>query len=271
MEHFTMDGFKGFRSRFDDIRLVHELLEEIPATLGLEATMPPFILPYYNGVIPEDCGISAFLFLAGGHFTLHTFSFREVFFADLVYPSPFDGRRLRYLLEAGFPCETTVVHQIRREKGRLEDRPVNPDADFGPHVFLDFEDYEGPTSLDDLFQVFDTMPSRVGMTPIMRPYIVKNRTPDGRDVTSAMTMIAESHISVHVFPAERRAFLDVFSCKFFDREPMVNELLALFPGRLVNNALVPRGSAFTTLRTERMPEYEKSKAWLSSLRHGSQA
>ena len=267
MEHFTMDGFKGFRSRFDDIRLVHELLEEIPATLGLESTMPPFILPYYNGVIPEDCGISAFLFLAGGHFTLHTFSFREVFFADLVYPSAFDGRRLRYLLEAGFPCETTVVHQIRREKGRLEDRPVNPDADFGPHVFLDFEDYTGPQSLDALFEVFDSMPTRVGMTPIMRPYILKNRTQDGRDVISAMTMIAESHICIHIFPAERRAWLDVFSCKFFDRDPMVAELIALFPGRLVNNALVPRGSAFTTLRTERIPEYEKSKAWLSSLRH----
>ena len=266
MEHFTMDGFKGFRSRFDDVRLIHELLEEIPDTLGLQAAMPPFILPYYNGVVPEDCGVSAFLFLAGGHFTLHTFSFREVFFADLVYPSPFDERRLRYLLEAGFPCETTTVHHISRAPGKLKDRPVNPETDFGPHVFLDFVDYAGPQDLDSLFTLFDTMPGKVGMTPIMRPYVVRNVTADGREVVSAMTMIAESHISLHVFPAERKAYLDVFSCRFFDREVMVRELRALFPGEVTNDALVARGSAYTALRSEREAQYERSKAWLSVLR-----
>ncbi|MCX6561209.1 MAG: hypothetical protein NTZ26_11945 [Candidatus Aminicenantes bacterium] len=77
MYHFTLDAFRGFRSRLDDIHLVHEVLDEIPLRLGLKALMPPFVLPYYNGVIPEDCGISAFVFLAGGHFTIHTFSFRR--------------------------------------------------------------------------------------------------------------------------------------------------------------------------------------------------
>jgi S-adenosylmethionine/arginine decarboxylase-like enzyme len=101
----------------------------------------------------------------------------------------------------------------------------------------------------------------------MRPYIVRNVTSDGRDVISAMTMIAESHISIHVFPGERKAYLDVFSCRFFDREKMVAELKSFFPGEVVNDALVPRGTAYTTLRSEREPEHEKAKAWLSSLRH----
>src|SRR5256886_7935447 len=84
MLHFTIDGFRGFRSRFDDAHLIQEVLEDAPAQLGLKRAMPAFVLPYYSGVVPEDCGISAFVFLAGGHFTLHTFSFREAYFADLV-------------------------------------------------------------------------------------------------------------------------------------------------------------------------------------------
>ena len=77
MLHFTMDGFGGHRSRFDDIRLVQEVLEELPVHLGLTPAMPPMLLPYYNGVEPDDCGVSGFVFLAGGHLTIHTFSFRE--------------------------------------------------------------------------------------------------------------------------------------------------------------------------------------------------
>ena len=69
MLHFTIDGFRGFRSRFDDAHLIQEVLEDAPAQLGLKRAMPAFVLPYYNGVVPEDCGISAFVFLAGGHFT----------------------------------------------------------------------------------------------------------------------------------------------------------------------------------------------------------
>src|SRR5205823_7285811 len=100
MLHFTIDGFRGFRSRFDDAHLIQEVLEDAPAQLGLKRAMPAFVLPYYSGVVPEDCGISAFVFLAGGHFTLHTFSFRETYFADLVAPAEFDPARLRALLEA---------------------------------------------------------------------------------------------------------------------------------------------------------------------------
>ena len=115
MLHFTIDGFRGFRSRFDDAHLIQEVLEDAPAQLGLKRAMPAFVLPYYNGVVPEDCGISAFVFLAGGHFTLHTFSFRETYFADLVAPDEFDPAKLRALLEAVFPCALTSVRTVERQ------------------------------------------------------------------------------------------------------------------------------------------------------------
>ena len=48
LTHFTLDGFHGFRSRFDDIKLVQEILEELPSVLGLKPVMPPFLLPSWR-------------------------------------------------------------------------------------------------------------------------------------------------------------------------------------------------------------------------------
>jgi S-adenosylmethionine/arginine decarboxylase-like enzyme len=259
MVHFTIDGFRGFRSRFDDARLIQELLEDAPAQLGLRRAMPAFVLPYYNGVVAEDCGISAFVFLAGGHFTLHTFSFRETYFADLVAPDEFDPAKLRALLEAVFPCAITTAQMVERQD--LKDSEPDVESDFGPHLFLNVDAYQGPRSLDALFDLFDRLPAEIGMTPIMRPYVIRDSAA-GRPVLSAMTMIAESHVSLHVFPREDRAYVDLFSCRFFDRTFVVPRLRAQFPGGSVQEALIARGSRYRYLRTERADEHAKSRTWL---------
>lgn len=261
MLHFTIDGFRGFRSRFDHVPLIQEVLEEIPVQLGLTPVMPAFVLPYYNGVVAEDCGVSAFLFLGGGHFTLHTFSFREAYFADLVAPEPFDADRLRTVLQAVFPCETTSVQTIERTK--MKDTEPDAEADFGPHLFLNIDAYQGPQSMDTLFALFDRLPRTIGMTPIMRPYVIRDTLGDGRRVLSALTMIAESHVSLHVFPDEERAYFDIFSCRFFDRDQVVPQLKACFPGGTVHEALIARGSRYRYLRTERAEEHVRSRAWLA--------
>ena len=265
MYHFMMDGCRGFRSRFDHIQLIQEILEEVPEKLGLRPAMPAFLLPYYNSVVPEDCGVSAFVFLQGGHFTLHTFSFREAYFADLVAPSVFDYKRLRMLLEAAFPCETTTVSVVERTGGSAIH--VEPDvaADFGPHVFLDVEQYRGPRTMDALFELFDRLPSEIGMTPIMRPYVIRGTDPSGRSVLSAMAMIAESHVSVHVFREEGTAYFDLFSCRFFDRAVIVPQIRSQIPGTIVGERLIARGSKYRTLRTERSSELARSKTWLNAI------
>lgn len=266
MNHFVRDAFNGYRARLDDIILVHEVLEEIPLKLGMKPVMPPFILPYYNGVVPEDCGISAFIFLAGGHFTLHTFSFREAYFVDLVSPDPFDTAKLDTLIKEAFPAERVVSYQLERE--RKETYPakieINEALDFGPHLFLDFNNYNGPKSMDDLFTVFDTMPFQIGMTPIMRPYTVKNSV-NGEKVTSILTMIAESHISMHYFHESGRAYLDLFSCRFFNYDEVIGKLKKVFQSPVSNETLIARGSKYQQFRKVSDPEGVSSRSWLENV------
>lgn len=263
MLHLTLDGFGGLRSRYDDIRLVQELLEEVPARLGLQPVMPPMLMPYYNGVEPDDCGISGFVFLAGGHFTVHTFSFREVYYADLVSRDVFEPEQAGLLLKRALPSETTHLAAVGRARtAQHKDAAVHPEEDFGPHLMINIEGYTGPKTMDGLFELFDNLPERIDMTPIMRPYIMPSVMADGTRVLSAMTMIAESHIALHYFEATGRAFFDIFSCKFFDVDGVLAELKAAFPGESHETRLIARGRGYTAYRTERSAEYDRTRAWL---------
>lgn len=263
VQHSTLDGFGGHRSRFDDIRLVHELLEELPERLGLRPAMPPMLLPYYNGVEPDDCGVSGFLFLPGGHLTLHTFSFRECYFADLVAPQAFDAGELTRILRTALPARTVDVHTAHRPE-RFDEVKVAPDDDFGPHLLVNIEGYSGASDMDALFHLFDNLPPRIDMTPIMRPYVLRSQTRDGESILSAMTMIAESHIALHLNEATRQAYFDIFSCKFFDTAAVLGELKSAFPGKSHSVQLISRGCGYRTRRTERGPEHARTKVWLQT-------
>lgn len=263
MFHFTMDGFGGHRSRFDDIRLIHELLEELPVHLGLTPAMPPMILPYYNGVEPDDCGTSGFVFLPGGHLTIHTFSFRECFFVDMMSPIDFDQRDIESFLRNALPVQSSDTH-VRTRPTLVNHPPIEPDADFGPHLLVEIDKYTGPRSMDGLFSLFDTIPGRIGMTPIMRPYLLRSVGAADKRWLSAMTMIAESHIAMHLDQETDIAYLDIFSCKFFDTEPVLNQLKVAFPGQSRSIQLVPRGRGYKSRRTVREPEHARTKAWLGT-------
>lgn len=266
MNHFVSDAYNSYRSRLDDVLLIFELLEEIPLKIGLKTVMPPFILPYYNGVIPEDCGISGFIFLAGGHFTIHTFSYREAYFIDLVYPQSFDGARLQEIIKSSLPSEK--VSSFTVERGEKENitvkNQIDESLDFGPHLFLDLSDYKGPNQLDKLFDIFDTLPNEIGMTPIMRPYMIKNKMGD-KKVVSVLTMIAESHISLHYFEESKKVYLDIFSCKFFDYDKVVSKLKTIFEGKVDSQVLLPRGSKYQEHRNKLKTQSANSKLWLENV------
>ena len=154
---------------------------------------------------------------------------------------------------------------VSRTPGTLRSVEPDTDADFGPHVFLDLAEYAGPMSMDELFTLFDRLPGEIDMTPIMRPYILKGDTLDGRRFVSAVTMIAESHIILHVFPDERRAYFDLFSCQFFEYAPVMARIKTLLPGQVLNEAIVGRGSKYRLLRTEVPDEVAKSQHWLNAV------
>jgi S-adenosylmethionine/arginine decarboxylase-like enzyme len=118
--------------------------------------------------------------------------------------------------------------------------------------------------MDDLFEVFDTMPFQIGMTPIIRPYIVKNSFGDDK-VTSILTMIAESHISLHYFEKSNRAYLDLFSCRFFDYNTVIPKLKEVFHSDVVNETLIARGSKYHQFKSVADALAVNSRSWLGNV------
>jgi S-adenosylmethionine/arginine decarboxylase-like enzyme len=103
------------------------------------------------------------------------------------------------------------------------------------------------------------------MTPIMRPYAIRGRS--GADpVLSVMTMIAESHVSMHVRPSRKEAFFDLFSCSFFDAARVGRELAELLGGPPAASHLVARGEGYKLHRTEQGEQASRSRAWVRGAR-----
>ena len=90
-------------------------------------------------------------------------------------------------------------------------------CNFGLHLMID--GYGGdPEKLNDrevVFRCLDELPGKTNMTKITDPVIKSFPGNDIKDPGghSGFVMIAESHISVHTFPARKFVSIDVYTCK----------------------------------------------------------
>jgi S-adenosylmethionine decarboxylase len=118
---------------------------------------------------------------------------------------------------------------------------------FGPHLVMDARGCSPArlTALSGLFRLLDEFPARIGMTKIMPPYVFSHGEPGTPSFgLSGFVLIAESHISVHTFPAEGRVKVDIFSCEEFDTERALAILTEHFGPEEVSHRLLQRGLEF---------------------------
>ena len=78
-----------------------------------------------------------------------------------------------------------------------------------------------------IYQLLDQYPAEIGMTKIAPPYVLRyvGAKPEEWGV-SGFVMIAEGHISIHTFVERRYANVDVFSCKSFNSNQVIEDLSA---------------------------------------------
>ncbi len=70
--HVLIDGHHGDYARLADMQLVYDVLDELPATIGMTKIMPPYVFRY-AGAKPSDWGVSGFVLIAESHVSIHTF------------------------------------------------------------------------------------------------------------------------------------------------------------------------------------------------------
>lgn len=118
---------------------------------------------------------------------------------------------------------------------------------FGPHLLV--EAYTcNPSVLADkkaVHEFIDSLPAAINMTPITETQTLeyKGKKPEDWGITS-FCVIAESHISIHTFPDKGFLCMDVFSCRDFDSEAIMNRIRMRFSPGQITFSVIERGKEF---------------------------
>ena len=118
---------------------------------------------------------------------------------------------------------------------------------FGPHMVIDLSDCNAE-KLADKELVYNTLlelPEKIGMTRISEPDVFNYSgvVPEDCGVTGVV-VLAESHCSIHTFQEKGYCFVDIFSCKQFDTEKALIELVDIFEARECEMKIIERGKNF---------------------------
>ncbi len=102
-------------------------------------------------------------------------------------------------------------------------------------------DLDALDSVETVRAFLKAAPALLKMTPIDEARVF--RYDAAKPVDSGITggiYIAESHITIHTFPAVRAALVDVCSCKPFDGDTVLELVRETFGFRTIKSQVVPR-------------------------------
>lgn len=120
---------------------------------------------------------------------------------------------------------------------------------FGPHLTLDLYqcNKQKISNKEFIHQILMEMPEFIGMHRISDPQIMEYPGRDGsfdRGGISAFVLLAESHISIHTFPQDEFASVDIFSCKDFDLKKAQYFLMERLEAKKAEKNFIIRGKNF---------------------------
>jgi S-adenosylmethionine decarboxylase len=89
--HLILEGYNcKNKSALADQDTIKDLLNNFPAQLDMNIIMPPKVMDYDGGDIPEDSGVSGFVIIAESHIAIHTFPQKGFFTLDIFSCKPFE-------------------------------------------------------------------------------------------------------------------------------------------------------------------------------------
>ena len=122
-------------------------------------------------------------------------------------------------------------------------------CNFGEHLMLDGygSDYDKLNTEELVRKALTELPERIKMTRLSEPYVFEAADNQIKDPGgwSGIVVIAESHISVHTFPARKFVSIDVYTCRNgLDKEFIKNYFKELFELKDIEENFVKRGTRY---------------------------
>lgn len=113
------------------------------------------------------------------------------------------------------------------------------------HLMLDGYGAD-PVKLNDLSLLFETLnelPSKIGMNKIGFPHLAQFKEDEIAGI-SGIIMIVESHISIHTYPNKEYFSMDVYSCKQFDHQKVIELIQGTYQIKHLDINVIDRGKYF---------------------------
>lgn len=124
-------------------------------------------------------------------------------------------------------------------------------CNFGEHYMLDCYggNYERLNDKDLVMLALVELPYQLGMTRLSDPYVFEAQDNEIKDPGgwSGFVVIAESHISIHTFPARKFVSIDVYTCRNgLDRGFIKKYFTKVFDIKKIEENFVIRGKQYPT-------------------------
>lgn len=266
MKHMMMDCYGAVNFTLDDMTRIYDLLNGLAAEAKLDAVAPPTLVPYYYCEDQEDVGISAYLFLKGGHITIHTFSKRECYFVDVMYDGFFNSELISNYLQVQLPFNKGISNYCVNDRRVTEMSKENfTEEDFGPHLVGRICPRQ-PLTLDSAFQALERLVKAADMTPITRANVIMDHT-EKPSFIQGIIVIAQSHISLYYDIENDVLYFDLFSCAYFDFSRIEGILSEMFGG-IESIQLVTRGDKYVISRSDNVDKNiaARSSRWQKNVK-----
>ena len=121
------------------------------------------------------------------------------------------------------------------------------EKEFGLHLILDLEKCDRGKLIDNkfIYGFLNKIVSLCSMKPLIPPYIVEYKDPwASTPGLTGFVVIAESHVSIHTFPDNNYVFLDIFSCKTFESESIIEFIKKELNAKKATLNIIERGRNF---------------------------
>lgn len=201
--HFYFDGYSLDEKTLSSVKNMNLFLENINK-LFFKNNGKIVLIPYFEGKIKEDGGISGVVLGENSHFTCHTFCYKNTVFIDYF----------------GDQSVHRSVKNLTLDNYKTDDYDlcVNNETlkgNFGKHIIIIPEKV---LNFEKAKKLIYTILDKINMTPI-HDLIIRKTSEKQFDI---LQPIAESHISIH--RDNDKMVVDVFSCKYFDEKKLLSLL-----------------------------------------------
>ncbi len=199
-EHFFFDGYslkERTLASIDNMKLLINKINE--KYFDNRGTIK--IIPYFNGKVKIDGGVSGIIIGQNSHFTCHTFCYKETLFID-YFGLKNNHNKIKTDILKIYPTDDYDLCVNNKDlKGN-----------FGKHIIISSTNsYTYNEAIDLIKKILID----IDMTPICDTISIKNSD----TCFDLIQPIAESHISIH--QTNDSTVIDAFSCKYFDEQKLL--------------------------------------------------